>query len=336
MSTENKIDPEIAAFNAAVAEGWREHPPLSDLPYAQARAIAEQVRAPWAKGGPVMAQTIEQTVPTATGPLRIRLYHPEGVKAPAPALIYIHGGGFTLFSIDTHDRLMREYSNAGRFVVIGVDYPLSPETKYPGALNLITALVLWLKDNGDLLGVDPDRLALGGDSAGGNLSVATCLRLRDMNETSMIKAVLSNYGGFSAHISDESEARFGGPASILNREEAKQYWANYLKNPSQATDPYACPIHADLTGLPSILLVVAEQDLVAEGSEAIHDHALAANVESIIKIYRGATHSFLEAMSVSALAREAIADGAAFVKSKLSGNQNPPTERMTKRDPMAD
>jgi acetyl esterase len=316
--TTQTIDPEIAAFNRAVAEGWRDHPPLADLPLPEARAVAEQVRAPWARGGPVMAETAEQIVPTIAGPLRIRVYRPHGLPpGAAPALIYIHGGGFTLFSIDTHDRLMREYAEAGGFAVIGVDYPLAPETKYPVALDLITALVLWLQDHGAAIHIDPARLALGGDSAGGNLSVATCLRLRDGGQLSLVKAILSNYGGFSARCSDESEARFGGPTSILNRAEAEQYWANYLGDPAQADDPYACPVHADLHGLPPIFFVVAEQDLVAEHSLTMHHHATDAGVDTLFKSYAGATHSFLEAMSVSALAREAIADGAAFVRSRL-------------------
>src|SRR5690606_8787918 len=155
----------------------------------------------------------ERVFDPGAGELRIRVYRPEGAEASAPALVYLHGGGFTLFSIDTHDRLMREYAAAGGFVVIGVDYPLAPEHKYPVALDRIEAFMLWLKDHGGELGVDPARIAMGGDSAGANLSFTTTLRLRERGDMGLVRAILSNYGGFSAHLSDEAEARFGGPGS---------------------------------------------------------------------------------------------------------------------------
>ena len=178
MATKSVLDPEIQTFVEAMGKAWASHPSFTTLPLAEARRVAEIVRAPWTAGGPAMARTEELAVPTGQGPLRIRIYDP-GALHPAPALIYLHGGGFTLFSIDTHDRLMREYAAAGGFVVIGVDYPLSPEARYPKALDMIVGLVDWLAINGKSIGVDPRRVAIGGDSAGGNLSLATCLRLRD-------------------------------------------------------------------------------------------------------------------------------------------------------------
>jgi acetyl esterase len=241
---------------------------------------------------------------------------PQGVAEPAPALVYLHGGGFTLFSIDTHDRLMREYAAAGGFAVIGVDYPLSPEAKYPVALDRIEALMLRLADHGGELGIDPSRLAMGGDSAGANLSFATTLRLRERGRMHLVRAILSNYGGFTATITDAAEAQFGGPGSIMDRAEAAQYFANYL-NPGDETDPFACPIHADLAGFPPVFLVIPEFDIVTEQSLAMEARLRAAGVETHARLYCGAIHSFLEAMSVSPLAREAIADGARFIRQKL-------------------
>ena len=160
-----ELDPEISIFVERMSADWARHPPFMSLPADEARRIAEEVRAPWRADGPAMARTAEQIVPTSTGPLRTRLYDP-GLSAPAPTLIYLHGGGFILFSIDTHDRLMREYAAAGRFAVLGVDYPLSPEARYPRALNQIVELIDWLHDGGaEGLGVDPHRLAIGGDFA---------------------------------------------------------------------------------------------------------------------------------------------------------------------------
>jgi acetyl esterase len=313
------IDPEIGLFLVEMRARWAQHPPFDTLSFPEQRVVCEQVRARWAEGGPNMARTIDREIDSGAGSLRLRVHIPEGVAEPAPALVYLHGGGFTLFSIDTHDRLMREYAEQGSFAVIGVDYPLSPEHRYPVALDRIEALMLWLKDHGRELGVDPARLAMGGDSAGANLSFATTLRLRDRGEQGMVRAILSNYGFFTTEVSDEAEAQFGGPRSIMDRAEAQSYYANYLNSPDEANDPFACPIHADLAGFPPVLLVIPECDLVAEHSTAMERHLRAAGVETHSRIYRGATHSFLEAMSISALAREAIADGAAFIRERIVG-----------------
>lgn len=318
VAGEVTIDPEIAEFLAIMKARWAEHPPFDTLDFPGQRAVSEAVRAHWTGGGPVMAETFERRFDAGAGELRIRIYRPEGVAVPAPALIYLHGGGFTLFSIDTHDRLMREYAAAGGFTVIGVDYPLSPEHKYPVALDRIEALMLWLKDHGTALGVDPARLAIGGDSAGGNLGFATALRLRARGEGGLIRAILSNYGYFIPEVSDDAEARFGGPGSIMDRAEAQSYYANYLDDWETGTrDPLACPILADLAGLPPVMLVIPECDLLTEQSIAMEARLEAAGVETEARIYAGATHSFLEAMSIADVARRAIRDGADFVRRRL-------------------
>lgn len=318
MSAQVEFDPEIRRFLDEMRAGWADYPPFETMSFPEQRAVAEKVRARWTAGGPEMAQTTERTFDPGAGELRIRLYVPKGVAAPAPALVYLHGGGFTLFSIDTHDRMMREYAARGGFAVIGVDYPLSPEAKYPVALDRIEALMLWLKDHGSELGIDPARMALGGDSAGANLSFATALRLRERGEMVLVRAILSNYGYFSTEISDDAEARFGGAGSIMDRAEALQYFANYLNGPGEADDPFACPINADLAGFPPVFLVIPESDVLAEHSTAMAARLGAAGVAAHSKIYRGATHSFLEAMSVSALAREGLEDGAAFIREHLA------------------
>jgi acetyl esterase len=314
-----ELDPEISIFVEGVSKAWAKHPPFMSLPIEEARRVAEQVRAPWRADGPEMARVTEQAVPTSGGPLRVRLYNP-GLKDPAPALIYLHGGGFILFSLDTHDRLMREYAAAGNFLVLGVDYPLSPEARYPTALNQIIELVDWLYDGGaEALGVDANRIAIGGDSAGGNLSVATALRLRDRGTPDRLKGLLLNYGAFGTECSDEAEARFGGPDAVLQRAEMQHYYESYLGADGVArADPYAAPLTADLKGLPPAFLVIPECDLLSEQSFAMVERLKEAGVEVTSTVYRGATHSFLEAMSVAEVARRAIQDGANWVKKVLN------------------
>ena len=312
-----ELDPEIASFVAEMQRAWSAYPPFTTLPLDEARAVAEQVRAPWRQGGPEMAHTIEHVIETAAGPLRIRVYDP-GIEAPAPALLYLHGGGFTIFSIDTHDRLMREYAAAGGFAVIGVDYPLSPEARYPVALDLTVGLIDWLGEQGATIGVDADRLAIGGDSAGANLALAAALKLRDRDTPVPLKGLLLNYGAFGAPCSDAAEARFGGPGSVLDRAEMEYYFANYLGTAHAALDdPYARPIMGDFHALPPAFLVIPDCDILSEQSHAVHAGFAAAGVEVRSEVYVGATHSFLEAMSVAEVARRAIADGAAWVRARL-------------------
>jgi acetyl esterase len=312
------LDPEIALFLAEMKAGWAAHPPFAELDFPGQRAVCEEVRGRWAAGGPAMAASEDLRFDPGAGELRLRIHRPVGAAVPAPALVYLHGGGFTLFSIDTHDRLMRELAAAGGFAVIGVDYPLSPEHKYPVALDRIEALMRWLSVLGAGWGIDPARLAVGGDSAGANLSFAAALRLRDRGEVGVVRAILSNYGYYTPEVSDRAEERFGGPGSIMDRAEAQAYYDNYLTDRErERLDPFACPIHADLTGLPPVLLVVPECDLLAEQSLAMEARLEAAGVATTTTIYPGATHSFLEAMSVAQVARDAIRDGAAFVAARL-------------------
>ncbi len=311
------MDRDIARFAEQLRADWARHPPLASLSPPEARRVAERVRARWAAGGPAMAATRDIEIATAAGPLRVRIHIPAGADRPAPALVYLHGGGFVLFSIDTHDRLMRDYAAGGGFAVIGVDYPLAPETRFPMALDRIAALMPWLAEHGGTIGIDGARLAIGGDSAGANLAFATCLRLRDAGRLAIVKAVLSNYAALSDTVSDAAEAAYGGPDALLDRAEMAYFFRNYLADPAEAQSPFACPIHADVAGLPPTVIVIPECDVLTEQSLAMRDKLLAAGVTVEARIYAGATHSFLEAMSISALARQAIADGWRFVKAHL-------------------
>lgn len=314
--TTGPIDPDIAAFNARLSRAWREHPALDGLGMARARAVAEIVRAPLRAGGPVMARTDEHRLSIDGHGFRVRIHRPaEGVL---PALVYLHGGGFTLFSIDTHDRLMREYAAACGFAVVGIDYPLSPEARYPVALESVLMVLRWLAAESATLGIDTSRLAIGGDSAGANLALAACLRLHDGGQGPWPRAMLLNYGTYSDRSSDEAEARFGGPDAVLNRAEMDWFYGNYLREDADRADPCACPLLADVAGMPPALLIVPDQDLLAEQSLALAERFAAAGVEHRLSTYPGATHSFLEAMATAPIAMRAIVEGADWVRERLA------------------
>lgn len=310
------IDPDIRRFVATVNADYARLTAGRQLSVTEMRAVAEQVRAPWRQGGPVMLGTTEETVATDAGPVRIRIYDP-GVDGSAAALVYMHGGGWTLFSLDTHDRVMREYAARAGVIVIGVDYALSPEVRFPVALEQVIGVVRWLHAHGPSIGVDPRRIALGGDSAGGNLSIGAALALRDAGQPDHVRGLLLIYPAFDKYCSPQSMARFGGPGAVLTAEEVEYFWANYVDDPAELQNPLACSVHARLEGLPPVCLTIPECDVLTEQSIAMADRLRAAGVQVALTVYPGATHSFIEAMRIAPVADRAISDGAAWLCSTL-------------------
>lgn len=311
------LDPEIRRFVAEVAAGYARHPSLDRLTPAQARDVCEQVRAPWAQGGPEMHGIAERRIATPHGEVRVRAYRPVPGDLQ-PALVYLHGGGFALFSLDTHDRVMREYAARAGVTVIGVDYALAPEARFPVALEQIVAVIRWLRAHGPELQVDPSRIAVGGDSAGGNLSIGACLTLRDAGEADAIRGMLLIYGGFQNDCSEEAARRYGGPGAVLTRDEIHVFWGDYLCRADDARNPLACPILARLEGLPPAMLTIPECDVLTEQNLQMAERLREAGVAVRAEVYAGATHSFIEAMSISAVANRAISDGANWLRAVLA------------------
>lgn len=318
MAEQDDVDPEIRGFIAALNHGYGQFSDFDALPLPERRAAAETVRERWRAGGPVMAETTE----TVIAGCRARLHRPhmEARTAPPPALLYIHGGGWTMFSIETHDRLMREYAARAGIVVIGIDYSLSPEAKYPVALNEVVNAFRALRRDAATFGIDRAAIAIGGDSAGANLSVAACLALRAANEPLPV-AMLLNYGAFDP-AATPSYARFDGPAYMLTIAEMDRFWDNYTADSAALTDPLVAPLKADLAGLPATFLAIAECDILADANLAMAARLTAAGVAVEAQVYRGATHSFLEAMSIAALADRALDDAAHWLSARLGARHS--------------
>jgi acetyl esterase len=309
------LDPDIRRFIRGVAEAVARHPDFHGAPYPQARQWAEEVRAPWRQGGPAMLESRETAIPTRHDRVRVRVHRP--LPGLLPGLVYLHGGGWTLFSIDTHDRVMREYAARAGCCVIGVDYALSPELRFPVALHQVVDVVDWLGAKGGDLGIDAGRLAVGGDSAGANLGIAACLLRRDRGATPPLRAMLLNYGAYTTRSSAEACRRYGGPEYMLGCEEMAGYWRNYLRTGEDAGDALACPLYAALAGLPPAFLTVAECDILAEQSLELARRLQGAGVAAECAVYRGASHSFIEAMSIAGISVRALADGAAWLENAL-------------------
>jgi len=309
------LDPDVRRFIRAMAESVAHHPEFNTAPFPQVRRWAEEVRAPWRQGGPAMLDTQDLAAPTRHGEARVRIHRPAQGKLPG--LIYLHGGGWTIFSIDTHDRVMREYASRAGCCVIGVDYALAPEHKFPVALEQVVDVVQWLADQGEVLDIDPRRLAIGGDSAGANLSVAASLILRDLPSSPLLRGMVLNYGAFISRCSAQACRRFDGPEYMLGCEEMNGYWRNYLRNDRDAQDPLACPLLAVLGGLPPAFFAIAECDILAEQNVEMARRLRASGVPTHSVVYAGASHSFIEAMSIAAVGSQALADASGWLRQVL-------------------
>ncbi len=307
-ATQNDLaDPDIRRFVDAINAAYAENGAPADASMAMRRAVAERVRTPWREGGPIMAESHEIDM----GGVRLRLHRPVA-DAKLPVMLYIHGGGWTLFSIDTHDRLMREYAARAGIAVLGIDYSLSPESKFPVALEECAAALDWIGHQADALNLNATRVLIGGDSAGANLSVAACLLQRQRGRP-LPAAMLLNYGAFAPERTP-SYARFGGGDYSLEADEMDAFWASYVDGDEQLADPLVAPLNADLTGLPPAFLAIAECDILADCNDAFASKLAAAGVPTRAVTYRGATHSFLEAVSIAPLAGRALDEQAAWIR----------------------
>lgn len=319
--SEDKLDPDMRRFADTIAAAYRAYPPFQTLSLNEARAVAEVVRKPWREGGPVMATTEEDTLPTSQGNVRIRIYRPV-IKRMLPALIYLHGGGWKIFSLDTHDRLMREYAARAQIAVIGVDYALAPEARFPIALKQVLAVTSELARKGAALHIDGTRLALGGDSAGANLSLAAALAL-GAEGLHLLRGLLLLYGVYDNSISDLTAQQYGGPAYMLNTTEMADFWENYLAHPEDSLNPLARPILASaesLKKLPPVHMNFGACDILAEQSRAMAARLIQAGVTVSEDVCSGAPHSFLEAVSISQTADKALQTGAQWLQKRLQNN----------------
>jgi acetyl esterase len=304
----DELHPEIRAFRDFILGGYAEQGAARDRDHR--RQIAEAVRAPLQVGGPVMARTDRVTA----GGRRLVIHRPVEGDDALPVLVYLHGGGWVLFSIDTHDRLMREYAARSGFAVLGVDYSLSPEAAYPQALNDTDAAIDWLEAEGAAFGLDASRWLIGGDSAGANLSLGTTLRRRDRGQ-SLPRGMVLNYGAFD-DLRRGSHDRYGDDRYMLTPDEMTEFWADYAEG--RFDDPYVRPLPADLTGLPPAHLCIAACDILADENRELAARLTAGGVPTDAREYAGASHSFLEASATSSLARDALDTAAAWMQARVA------------------
>jgi len=318
------IDPQMAASLAKLAEIERAHKRPDKPTLDDARRFAFLHSRWFNDDAPNLKEVRETIVPLGThGPtardVPVRLYFPNGDR-PTPALVYFHGGGWFNGSNDTHDRAMRLMAQASGCAVVGVEYALAPEHKFPKPMLEAAATLEWLAKHGDRLGLDRDRLAVGGCSAGANLALAALVALSP-RARGCYRAATLYYGSFTGREDLESVRLFGGGEYGITNKDLLLCWRLYLADESQKRDPRATPINADLRGLPFVFLAGAGLDPLRDDSILLAERLQAAGVAHQLKIYDGLCHSFLWHTRLVDRARAAIADAAAVLQSNLLRDQ---------------
>jgi acetyl esterase len=314
IPTRSKLDQQVEQFVRAMDADASRFGRRETVSIAEARDIAETVRRRWVEGGPVMANSVEHTVPTRHGEVLIRAHYPQVRMLPG-VFVYLHGGGFVLGSLDTHDRVMREYAQRAGIVVIGVHYTRAPEAKFPRPMQECADVLRWVSAHGELLVVDTSQLFVGGDSAGAIFSMGASLEMRDRGEA-LLKGIVLNYGSMSSNLCRNSVIQYGGGDYGLSLMSMVWFRAMHLSHGADFTDPRIDILRADLRGLPPTWMVVAECDPVHDDMIELDRLMREAGNEVRKKVYPGAAHSFLEAVSISDLAVEAFEDTARWLREK--------------------
>ncbi|WP_326813479.1 alpha/beta hydrolase [Streptomyces sp. NBC_01763] len=254
------------------------------------------------------------------GSVAVRILHPRGVAGTLPATLYIHGAGWVFGSAHTHDRLVRELAVGARTALVFPEYTLSPEARYPVALEECYAVARWLTSKGAEHGIDPERLAVAGDSVGGNMAAALTLLAKERGDVSFIQQVLF-YPVTDASFGTGSYHRFA-EGYLLRRDVMQWFWDQYTTDEAHRAEITASPLRAteeQLTGLPPALVITAEADIVRDEGEAYAAKLRAAGVAVTATRYSGTTHDFvmLNALSSTQAARGAIAEAIATLRQAL-------------------
>ncbi|OBB42821.1 MULTISPECIES: alpha/beta hydrolase [unclassified Mycobacterium] len=277
------LDPQIADLIEALDSGF---PPVHTMTGAQARATIRSRFVPPAQ--PEAVGSVDDV--TVAGDVPVRIYRPVS-DVPVPVVVYAHGGGFVFCDLDSHDGLCRNLANLLSAVVISVDYRLAPESRWPAATEDVYAATRWAAEHAAEFGGDPDRLAVAGDSAGGNLAAVTTLMARDRGGPAL-SAQLLIYPMIAADFETESYRRYG--KGFYNPRPALQwYWDQYAPSPADRTHPYASPLQARLDGLPPAVVVIAGHDPLRDEGVAYADALEAAGVPVARCTFEGGIHGFM-------------------------------------------
>jgi len=306
------LDPQAAAFLAELArQTTSSEGPLTPAEVRQGM----DANLVLSDDGPEVYKTENRRIPGPLGDIPIRIYVPHA-RALFSVVVFYHGGGFVAGNLETHDLLCRSLALTSDCLVIAVDYSLAPERKFPGAVEDAFAAYRWVSESAEQLSADPQRIAVVGDSAGGNLAAVTCLLARDRNVPLPLAQALI-YPVTDATFDTESYREFAS-GYMLTRSAMQWYWAQYLDRETSAGHPYASPLRAErLAGLPQAFVMTAEYDPLRDEGEEYAHRLMAAGVPVELKRYPGMIHGFLRRTHLFDRGKEALRDLAAYLRRTL-------------------
>jgi acetyl esterase len=258
----------------------------------------------------------DQKIPAPNGEISVRLYYPH-VRPPFPVCVYFHGGGWVMGNLDTHNALCHALSHTSRCLVVAVDYRLAPESRYPAAIDDAYAATSWVAENAKTIGADSSRIAVCGDSAGGNLATVVTMMARDRGGPQIALQVLI-YPITNHNFETPSYLRCA-KGYMLTRDLMMWFWNHYLPKKDIADNPYVSPLKAEnLSNLPEALILTAQYDPLCDEGEAYAQRLLEAGVNVKLNRYDGMIHGFFRMVSRLDRAREALNEVSTTLKSKLS------------------
>jgi acetyl esterase/lipase len=259
----------------------------------------------------------DRHIPGPHAPIGVRIYTPDA-RAPMPVLVYFHGGGWVLGSLETHDFVCRSLAAASGCLTVSVDYRLAPEHKFPAAPEDCFAATRWVAANAAHFGGDPNRIAVGGDSAGGNLATVVALMARDRGGP-RLRFQLLFYPAISAADDTPSQREFADDGFLLSRADMEWFWGHYLDSPADARNPHACPNRASsLAGLPPALVQTASHDPLRDEGEAYAEQMRRAGVKVKCTRYEGVTHAFANFADMLDKGRQGVEEAAAALRAALA------------------
>ncbi|KMS85627.1 esterase [Streptomyces regensis] len=283
------LEPAAQAF----AEATANPPYLFDLPPAEGRKAVDEVQSGEIDKPGVNDQWITvQGGPT--GSVRARIVKPAGVEGTLPVILYIHGAGWVFGSAHTHDRLVRELAVGANAAVVFPEYDLSPESRYPVAIEQNYAVAQWIVEQGETKGLDGSRLAVAGDSVGGNMAAALTLMAKERGDVPLVQQVLF-YPVTDAAFDTGSYHQFA-TGYFLRRDGMQWFWDQYTTDEAERAQITASPLRAtteQLTGLPSALVITGEADVLRDEGEAYANKLRQAGVPVTAVRFQGIIHDFV-------------------------------------------
>ena len=263
--------------------------------------------------GPEMASVEMHEVPGPAGPIPVRVYRPSSETAPKPGLVYFHGGGFVLCDLDSHDATCRELAIGAECVVVSVDYRLAPEAKFPAAPEDCYSATCWTIDESSQLGIDASRVAVAGDSAGGNLAAVVALMSQERGGPSLVHQLLIY--PVTENRFDTTSYETNGEGYFLSRDMMKWFWHQYLESETDGRNPFASPLLAEeMAGLPSATVLTAEFDPLRDEGRAYAERLQKAGVTTQYNDYPGVFHGFFGMTAQIPRARQAVDDACAALR----------------------